>query len=218
VASAARLLHRALHRLHRTSAAPRRRALLTRGQALPTLLSLTLFLLYATTWVLYLFLEYDGRLPLSPVRCWRVDTALWRVVRDAWRLSLIELGLDLAYRRLMISGGRDAKQTVVEGVTYGAASGARRLDLYLPASHLHDDRAMPAPIIVVVPGGGWMFRKRALYTQLAQRLRQLGYAVVVPDLVSFPCVLAARLLCRCLLHIAQRWQGHGHGRRPPCRA
>lgn len=211
MASSPRLLHRAHHRLHRAFNEIAEIALI-RVQALPTLLSLTLFLLYATSWLLYLFFQYDGRLPLSPVRCWRVDAALWRVVRDAWRLSIIELGLDLAYRRLMITGGRDAKQTVVEGVIYGAVSGAKRLDLYLPAAHLLDDKSPSAPIIVVAPGGGWMLRKRAMYTQLALRLRQLGYAVVVPDIVSFPCVPSSILVLTVMDHVTQRRQGDGHGR------
>ena len=158
--------------------------------ALPSLLGLTVFLLYAVAWIAYLALaQWDPPtsssdavddhlppstgnltggpfLPWSPTRCWKVDRAVARFLKDAWRLGLLELWFDWAYRRLMILGGRHSKDIITEGVHYGSRS-SQLLDVYMPPPGLttssvddHDASSTRAPIIVFVPGGGWMTSKR----------------------------------------------------------
>lgn len=58
------------------------------------------------------------------------------------------------------------------------------LDLYLPAT------STSTPIIVFIYGGSWSSGSKTMYITMANTLRELGYAVVVPDYRKYPEVKA----------------------------
>ncbi|KAJ2962022.1 hypothetical protein NQZ79_g2823 [Umbelopsis isabellina] len=53
--------------------------------------------------------------------------------------------------------------------------------------------AAPHPIIVFIYGGSWSSGSKIMYTTMANTLRELGYAVIVPDYRKYPEVKAAKM-------------------------
>lgn len=175
---------------------------------LPTLLTCTSFILYGTSWLLYLVLAPAAPLPYSPIRCYALDKQVYYRLREALRLGLPSIAVDWVYRRVMVLGSKEKESIVQENIPYDAAAGKTKyLDVYLPfrnrsksASAKEPDigsdeerSQMNVPVVVFVPGGGWAFADKRHYLQIALNLRKKGLMVVVPDLVSCLCNCVRRL-------------------------
>lgn len=162
---------------------------------LPTLLGVSLFILYGSTWLLYSTLAPESSLPTSPRRCWKVCLALVRWIREGFKLNTAALATDWAYRRVLVLGSKSRDTVLKENVPYG--SGNKRLDVYLPLKRRYragsaasadegtdgDDETPKAPVVVFIPGGGWAFADKRYYLQVALTLRKKGLMVVIPDIV-----------------------------------
>lgn len=71
-------------------------------------------------------------------------------------------------------------------IQYSKAHPSCKLDTYRP----NRERA---PIIVFIYGGSWSSGSKFIYTPLANTLRELGCAVVVPDYRKYPLVKVAAM-------------------------
>jgi hypothetical protein len=182
--------------------------------AFPTVLSLSLFILYGATWLLYLVLAPDTPLPYSPRRCYKVTLALSRYLREAWRTSLLGIAIDWSYRRVLVLGAKGRESILQENVDYGSATAGNRLDVYLPLKRrgpppaeasssdeasrdrgttddeqgTAESRRPKVPVVVLIPGDGWssQFSDKRYYLQVALTLRKKGLMVVVPNIVRDP--------------------------------
>ncbi|KAN0061120.1 hypothetical protein ACQY0O_006855 [Thecaphora frezii] len=121
--------------------------------AIPLLILLSVALLYAIAWLAYLFLaqpdlpaawtsnrrwsikNFAPFLPLSPVRCAKVDLAAFRYAITAVRIAIPAV-FDWSYRRVMVLGTQKGASVVKEGILYGSPVGGKRLDVYLPPANL----------------------------------------------------------------------------------
>ncbi|KAM0786206.1 hypothetical protein ACM66B_007010 [Microbotryomycetes sp. NB124-2] len=178
--------------------------------SLPTLLSVTVFLFYATTWILYLSLaQLDAPpttrflfLPLSPIRAFKVTLHTFVVLRDVVSSKFIPLFFDLQLRRVLVLGGKDRKQIIKDNILY--APEGRRLDVYFAVK----DQGMEdvkAPVIVFVGGGNWTWWTKSKAAQVALRLRRLGFVVVVPQLRQWGQVKTPGMVTD--LRLALEWVG-----------
>lgn len=163
---------------------------------LPTLLGVSLFILYGSTWLLYSTLAPEVALPTSPRRAFTICLALVRWIREAFRLNLAALATDWAYRRVLVLGSKGRETVLKENVLYGSSN--KRLDIYLPIRRRspgstssgdegtdRDGSEDPqVPVVVLVPGGGWAFADKRYYLQVALTLRKKGLMVVIPDIVG----------------------------------
>ena len=114
--------------------------------AIPLLLLLSLALLYAIAWLAYLVLAqldlpltprpWSPRnilpfLPISPLRCAKVDLAAIRYASAAVRIAFPAV-FDWSYRRVMVLGTQKGARVVKEGILYGSPVSGKRLDVYMP--------------------------------------------------------------------------------------
>lgn len=181
--------------------------------ALPSLLASLVYILYATTWLSYLFLAPASKLPYSPKRCYKICRQAARWMYEAYRLNAPVLAMDWSYRRVMVLGSKSRDQIIRENIPYGSYKGNKKLDVYLPpsfSSYRHesrdgqaehgDDRQQdggdlnasndPAPVLVLILAGGWgVYSDKRYFVQIALTLRKRGMMVVVPDIVRsyFTC-------------------------------
>jgi prenylcysteine alpha-carboxyl methylesterase len=77
-----------------------------------------------------------------------------------------------------------------QNIPYDDDNPAALLDLYLPAKKAISTSATLHPIIVFIYGGSWSSGSKQMYTTMANTLRELGYAIVVPDYRKYPEVKA----------------------------
>lgn len=187
--------------------------------ALPTVLACSLYLLYGTTWLCYLFLSPQTKLPYSPKRCYKVGREAARWLYEAYRLNAAGLATDWAYRRVMVLGSKGREQIIRENIPYGSYRGNKQLDVYLSPSihasrqqstdkyHENDDDRRdggdsttsitddPAPVVVLICTGGWgVFSDKRYFVQIALTLRKKGLMVVVPDIVGLTSTYGYRLM------------------------
>lgn len=174
--------------------------------ALPTVLACSVYLLYGTTWLSYLVLSPQTKLPYSPKRCYKICREAARWLYEAYRLNAAGLAMDWAYRRVMVLGSKGREHIIRENLPYGSYKGNKKLDVYIPPSSFtshkraedvleEDDKRDgggsttsatedPAPIIVLICPGGWgVFSDKRYFVQIALTLRKKGFMVVVPDIV-----------------------------------
>lgn len=172
--------------------------------ALPTLLAVSVYLLYGTTWLCYLLLSPQARLPYSPKRCYKICREAARWLYEAYRLNAPALAMDWSYRRVMVLGSKSREQIIRDNIPYGSYKGNKKLDVYLPPSSIARPEAPagdgdednqnggdsttadePAPVVVLILTGGWgVFADKRYFVQTALTLRKKGMMVVVPDIVG----------------------------------
>ncbi|CAM0135147.1 hypothetical protein VKS41_000271 [Umbelopsis sp. WA50703] len=86
--------------------------------------------------------------------------------------------------------GSDFDRIIKQNIPYDDDNPAALLDLYLPAKKAISTSATLHPIIVFIYGGSWSSGSKQMYTTMANTLRELGYAIVVPDYRKYPEVKA----------------------------
>lgn len=215
--------------------------------AIPILLLMSVCLLYAVAWTSYLLLaqkdlpaawsharswsprNFAPFVPISPVRCAKVDLAALRYTLTAVGIVFPAI-FDWSYRRIMVIGTTKGSRVVKEGILYGSPSRGKRLDVYLPADASGVPRSSGGngvPVVVVIPSmiaPLTITSKRRLYLQLALRLRRMGYCVIVADITYYPesrvksSIVDLRLVLRWTGQNCQRYGGDaskihvmGHG-------
>ncbi|KAG2186165.1 hypothetical protein INT43_002603 [Umbelopsis isabellina] len=98
----------------------------------------------------------------------------------------------LIWRYVSLSGS-DFDRIIKQNIPYDDDNPAALLDLYLPAKKANATSAALHPIIVFIYGGSWSSGSKTMYTTMANTLRELGYAVVVPDYRKYPEVKTAKM-------------------------
>ncbi|SCV73094.1 BQ2448_7019 [Microbotryum intermedium] len=157
--------------------------------ALPSVLSIAVFSLYALPWILYLIFAQDDPppsvqlpyLPYSPYKCLKITSASFQFLRDLIASGYIALWFDLQIKRFTMLSGREANTFVQRNIPYAEGFTTNKLDVYRPDGYDQRSSNIEAPVIVLVGGANWTMWNKTLGAQIALRLRRLGYCVVVPD-------------------------------------
>ncbi|GAA6062809.1 hypothetical protein JCM10212_006170 [Sporobolomyces blumeae] len=116
-----------------------------------------------------------------------------RILSDLYRSSLVSLYFDSISKRILILGGSDSARILRENIVYLASRDplrepSKRLDVYYasPSDSTATDDLVPTILLLSGPTYRLMSSKSFPASQIALRLRRLGYCVVVPSLTSFP--------------------------------
>ncbi|GAA5885874.1 hypothetical protein JCM16303_000092 [Sporobolomyces ruberrimus] len=127
--------------------------------------------------------------------------SLLRLLWDAHRCSLLSLFFDSISKRILILGGSDSSKILKENIVYLSSSDplktrSKRLDVYYasrtsspyPSHDSSEDPPELAPVVLLIASPSYrsLSSKAFPSSQIALRLRRLGYVVVVPSLSSFP--------------------------------
>ncbi|GAA5902979.1 uncharacterized protein JCM6883_002653 [Sporobolomyces salmoneus] len=180
--------------------------------SLTSLLSCTVFLYLAIPTTFHLLFSQDRqsykktllpfRLPriqlftpsvLTPIR---LTHSILRLFYEAHLASLPSLFFDSISKRILILGGSDSDKIVKENIVYLSSANpgktpSKRLDVYFPdrttLDHREEEGSL-APVVLVIASPSYRFLSSKSFpsSQIALRLRRLGYCVVVPSLTSFP--------------------------------
>ncbi|SDA02340.1 BZ3501_MvSof-1269-A2-R1_Chr12-3g03551 [Microbotryum saponariae] len=180
--------------------------------ALPSVLSIAVFSLYALPWILYLIFAQDDPppsvplpyLPYSPYKCLKITSASFQFLRDLIASGYIALWFDLQIKRFTVLSGKDGSVYVQRNIPYAEGFTANKLDIYRPEGYDPVTSNVEAPVIVLVGGANWTLWNKTLGAQIALRLRRLGYCVVVPDLRQSPAKIPEMVTD---LRLALEWVG-----------
>ncbi|CDS04976.1 hypothetical protein LRAMOSA07506 [Lichtheimia ramosa] len=135
---------------------------------------------YCIAWMLYLRMaQTDAKfnLPLNPSRVYKANVAFIQLL-VGW---ITDMPLIVTYLQWRWHVRKDFSQLIKRDIQYSKVHPSCRLDAYRP----NRDRA---PIVVFIYGGSWSSGSKFIYTPLANTLRELGCAVVVPDYRKYPLV------------------------------
>ncbi|KAF9584694.1 hypothetical protein BGW38_005531 [Lunasporangiospora selenospora] len=165
---------------------------------LPAILFVSVLFTYSIAWLLYWTMAGPmtlSKLPLDPRRVWRLNKVVFSVIFS--NLSLIPIGVSLLQHRYWkLRGSAD----FVENVHYNPKRPSNKIDIYMPPGHAKvmnvksyqstersgvESREL-RPVIVFIYGGAWSSGSKWIYTLVGERLRSMGYVVIVPDYTIFP--------------------------------
>ncbi|GAA5955807.1 hypothetical protein JCM3765_001857 [Sporobolomyces pararoseus] len=137
--------------------------------------------------------------PLSPIR---LTHSFLLLLHEAYQASLISLFFDSISKRILILGGNGSSKILRENIIYLSSPDPRypskRLDVYYPASNDFEEeeeqdgegseRQSLKPVILLLASPTYrsLSSKSFPSSQIALRLRRLGYCVIVPSLTSYP--------------------------------
>ncbi|WFD42706.1 hypothetical protein MPSI1_001354 [Malassezia psittaci] len=184
--------------------------------AVTALICLLPMTIYSIAWTIYLLLAQQDRpshslmgtpalarlipfLPLAPWRCWKVAKATLSYLASWLRYSTLARGWLLTY--LMYAKERDNENLIYDAIPYAIPFFHQVLDVYPPPRSFRDAKQSKnktlnhygtyqgAPVLVLVPTPIVPVRllsHRKAYLQIAIRLRNSGYCVVVPDIQYYP--------------------------------
>ncbi|GAA6008395.1 hypothetical protein JCM11491_004460 [Sporobolomyces phaffii] len=133
---------------------------------------------------------------LAPIH---LTHSILRLLYDAYRASLVSLFFDSISKRILILGGSDSSSILKENIVYSSSRSSshplsNRLDVYYPETHYRrrredsTDAPSAAPVILLLASPTYRVLGMRSFpgSQIALRLRRLGYCVVVPSLTSLP--------------------------------